>query len=1041
MVVGTDRSVAVLVREGTTLRLGAEVPLPAGVRALAVTGGQAWLACEDDRLRVVDVRDPSAPQVIASEALAANGIEVSGGVLIASTPEGLVTRRLPEMGASGPALVVPRGNVALDDAAKGLTAFRRGVLVAAGLTGAQFVSLDDATHPVRIRQAVVGLALRQVERTGQDVFTLDGQSLAVGVERTDGRIDRDTTRTSRLAALGNTERFAVSPRRLWTVSGGKVSSVELPAAEAPASLLLGSATVDVSGDEQRAVVAMGAAGAAVVGVDAAGTLRRAALMPDTPTSAVALDGALALLGGPSGLAVVDVSDVRAPVRLTSVPTAGPVRRVRLAGRLALVSQALAGVELWDVTQPAAPVLLGTLPAPRAEDAILAAGHVVVSDGIGGVKTFPLPAAAIGPVARLLPGVAEVEPGAALEIAAVASGVGVDDAELLLGEQVLGPLDEAGPRARFRVPLQATDGHELSFLLRVRSATDAESLSAPRRVRVTRASALPSPPTIALSGLDPNQTYTAASGAMFTVSATYSGGMSPLALRARWAGHELGPLPILWTGYASGLVRLPVVAAETTGPLEVVLVDAAGRAVSVSTQLRITAPGAAPTAPTGLPTTLYAGPYINSISLNASGGGAFSLRLELNGSVVGRAESNTQGSLNLPVNLVLPSELAGTQVTLAAVTEDALGRQARTERVYTVLPDTWMPTVSLSGLVASVVERTTRGISLSAQYPPGHHARSLRLLANGVEIASTSGTSLYKSYTFPSAAQVPQILFEAVATDHLGREGRVSSTVNVLPDLAPQVDAWVQGEPLLTGAPFSVCGKALDDVQVTSARLLLGQEVVWQCNAGWWSCATSGACFTRTMPIVSSVEVRMEATDSAGQTSSQSRTYPVAQDQPPIVRAWASREPLFVGAPFEACVNSHDDLGLTNLKLKVGETIVWQCTGTGCSNPSTRCVEATAPEADIVVLSAEATDSSGRTTATSRSYTVEPDRLPEVEPWAEGKPLTAGMPYPVCAKALDDVKVSNLKLRVGEGRPGSATARARPGGSASTGRRPSRPRYR
>ncbi|MET0405376.1 MAG: Ig-like domain-containing protein, partial [Cystobacter sp.] len=1014
LLAGTDRSLAVLVREGSELRLGAEVPLPAGVRALAAAGGRVWVACEDDRLRVVDVRDPSTPRVIASEALAASGVEVSGGVLIASTPEGLVTRRLPVQGASDAALAVQVGSVPLDDAARGLTAFRRGVLVAAGLTGAQGVSLEDPSRPERIRQVVAGLALRQVERTGQDVFTLDGQSLAVGVERVDWRIERDTTRTSRLVALGNTERFAVSPRRLWTASGGKVSTVALPEADAPASLLLGSATVDISGDESLAVVALGASGAAVVGVDAAGTLWRASLVADAHADAVALEGTLAVLGGPSGLAIVDVSDVSAPVRRASVPTAGPVRRVRLAGRLALVSEGMAGVELWDLTVPGAPVLRATLPTPRAEDAILAAGHVVVADGLGGVKVFPLPSAAIAPGVRLLPGVEALEPGAALEVAAVTSGVGLDDAELLLDGQVLQLLDAAAPRARFRVPSQEVLGRELSFQVRVRSATGAQALSAPRRVRVVRFSELPPAPQLTLHNPSPSGVTSVASAAMLYFHVNRSGGLEPSSLRARWAGHELGPLSLNY--YGEGFVRMPVVAADTTAPFEVVFTDAAGRSLTRSAQVMVRAPGTtAPTAPTGLPSALYAAPYSNAMQLRATGSVAFSLRLEVNGVQVGRAHSDSEGALNLTSNVVLPpSSPAGAQVTLVAVAEDILGRQTRTERVYTVQPDDWTPSVSLSNLYAPIIERTTRNVSASAQHVPGHKPRSLRLFANGVELATTTGASVSAPYTFADVAQVAQVTFEAVARDHLGREARTSSTVNVQPDMPPQANAWVEeGAPLLTGSQFRVCGWAEDDVRVTRSRLLLGTEVLWECNSDYYPCSTSGICFRHTVPLTaSSVEVSMEATDSSGQTSVHHKSYPVTQDQPPVVQVSVAHEPLVQGEPFQACVNASDDVGLSSVRLKVGEAIVWQCSGSACAQ-TTQCVAATAPQSDRVVLSAEVTDTSARTTTASREYAVQVDQRPSVRVWASREPLIRGAPFEACVNASDDVNLTGLRLKVGE----------------------------
>ena len=89
LLVGTDRSLAVLVRRGDSLGIAQELSLPAGVRAMAVADGRVWLSCTDDKLRWVDVRNPEAAQVIATEPFPARALEVSGGLLLATTVEGI----------------------------------------------------------------------------------------------------------------------------------------------------------------------------------------------------------------------------------------------------------------------------------------------------------------------------------------------------------------------------------------------------------------------------------------------------------------------------------------------------------------------------------------------------------------------------------------------------------------------------------------------------------------------------------------------------------------------------------------------------------------------------------------------------------------------------------------------------------------------------------------------------------------------------------------------------------------------------------------
>ncbi|HZH77483.1 MAG TPA: hypothetical protein VEY88_15775, partial [Archangium sp.] len=465
------------------------------------------------------------------------------------------------------------------------------------------------------------------------------------------------------------------------------------------------------------------------------------------------------------------------------------------------------------------------------------------------------------------------------------------------------------------------------------------------------------------------------------------------------------------------MRLPVVAADHTAPLEVVLMDAAGRTRSRSLQLKVTAPGTAPTAPTGLPSVLYASPYHNAVRPTASSGTAFSLRVELDGVVVASQDSSGT-SLTLSSNLVLPPSSVGTQVTLTAVAEDVLGREARTSQVYTVQPDDMKPTVSLSGIGSTAIERTSYYVYVYAGYPPGHQVRSVRLFANGVEILSTTSTYTSRYYTFASAAQVPQVVFKAVAVDHLGREAEATQTVNVLTDTPPYVSAWVTGEPLIRGTTFTVCGSAFDDVQLSSARLLLGNEVLFQCS--YYCPYHPSPCFTRTVPAASSLEVRMEATDNRGQASVKTVTYPIQPPPPPNVKV-STKGALITGRPYEACVLVSGYTPLARISLSAGGETFWSCNGNACTRNQEFCVSHVAPLTGSLVLGAEAVDVDGLSGAATQTYAVEADLQPptiQVVNVFQAQPpdfLIAGTPNHSIfyASATDDSHLRSMKLLVGE----------------------------
>ncbi len=258
LVVGTDLGLTTFFADPFNgwLKAGT-LSLAAPVRSLAVAGGLAYVACADGRLRVVDVREPRTPRQTGAALLDASALTVSGGVLYAATAGGVELVPLPAPAGSATAA---KASLVLPDLPQGLATYRRGVFAAATTAGVQEVDFGIATLPVVVGPVAAGTGVAQVERVGQTVFYLDGTSLHARLEKANGTFASvNSTLSQGLTALGNVQRFSAAPGRVWSVAGGAVGTVSL-ATGATSSLVLGTGTVDVAGDESRAVVALGTGG-------------------------------------------------------------------------------------------------------------------------------------------------------------------------------------------------------------------------------------------------------------------------------------------------------------------------------------------------------------------------------------------------------------------------------------------------------------------------------------------------------------------------------------------------------------------------------------------------------------------------------------------------------------------------------------------------------------------------------------------------------------------------------------------------------------
>lgn len=121
-------------------------------------------------------------------------------------------------------------------------------------------------------------------------------------------------------------------------------------------------------------------------------------LPSYGNSVAVRDGWAFVAGGPGGLHVVDVSNVRQPRVVTSLPLQGNANDIVLDGSLAYIAAGDAGVHVVDVTVPQAPALVGSADTPGSAIALRIAGQLLfVADGAAGLQVLSVadPAAPAG----------------------------------------------------------------------------------------------------------------------------------------------------------------------------------------------------------------------------------------------------------------------------------------------------------------------------------------------------------------------------------------------------------------------------------------------------------------------------------------------------------------------------------------------------------------------------------------------------------------------------------------------------------------------
>jgi hypothetical protein len=125
--------------------------------------------------------------------------------------------------------------------------------------------------------------------------------------------------------------------------------------------------------------------------------------PFGPATAAAASGSYAFYGAGTSVGVADVSDPSAPQAVASVWVKGIVHAIALQGSLAFVAAGRGGLQVIDVSNPLAPVPLGSVPPPQpygeALSVAVAGSYAYLAVGDAGMQVFdvsnPAAPAAVG----------------------------------------------------------------------------------------------------------------------------------------------------------------------------------------------------------------------------------------------------------------------------------------------------------------------------------------------------------------------------------------------------------------------------------------------------------------------------------------------------------------------------------------------------------------------------------------------------------------------------------------------------------------------
>lgn len=496
--------------------------------------------------------------------------------------------------------------------------------------------------------------------------------------------------------------------------------------------------------------------------------------------AVAVAGNYAYVAaGVAGLQVVDVSNRAAPFVAGALDTPGEARDVAVAGGVAYVADGAGGLRAIDVSAPSSPAQLGFIDTPGdAQGVVVYSGRAYVADGSGGLAIIdvndPASPRAAGTFATAAAARAvDVSAGFALVATAAPAGTDAGTVEVI---------DVTNPAAPHLAGSVAAQGDPADLIARDRFAYVASSV---RGMRVVDFSTPGRPVVVQNDGGFFNMTGVAAFGRYaFFAAAPFDFGSPVYDLDDPSRPRSTGQLNFAQpTGYAGTGIAVDAAHVYTTAYSDVA--GAGGRASRLFIG-RYQEPQ---------PDPVDAGRVAPTVSLTAPSNGDMTTEGAWL-TVTAAASDDVQVAAvrfvanGVPVapDIVAPFEfnyivpVNALSVTLSAVAFDFAGNSSESPPVTLSVDADPPPVVEIWSPVEG--EQLTQGLTaeISAFASDNGSITKMEYFVNGTpaqDLRLSSG-----SVTINVPLDISELTLEARATDDLGRTGSATRTYAVVPYTGP-----------------------------------------------------------------------------------------------------------------------------------------------------------------------------------------------------------------------------------------------------------------
>lgn len=416
---------------------------------VAVSGFYAYVADSASGLQVIDVSNPANPQIIGSADTpdTARGVAVSGDYAFVADGYSGGLQVIDVSNPANPQIIGSRDTLG---SAYGVTVVGLTAYVADGGNGLQVIDISVPSNPQIIGAVGTPGYAYSVSISGSYAYVADGSSGLQVIDVSNpsnpqiiGAVETPDHFTEGVAVSGNYAYVADGQHGLQVIDISNPANPKIiGAVDTPGQ------AYNVSVSDNYAYVADEYRGLLVIDVSLTPQIFGFVDTPDWAMG-VALSGSYAYVADDAdGLQVIDVSEPRSPRIIGSVDTPYLAQGVTVSGNYAYVADKASGLQVVNVSNPATPQIVGSVNTPDwAYDVTVSNNYAYVADWDGGLQvidvSIPTNPRIIGSVdtpSRAF-GVAIV--GNTAFVADDASGLQVIDTSNPANPQIIGAVDTPG----------------------------------------------------------------------------------------------------------------------------------------------------------------------------------------------------------------------------------------------------------------------------------------------------------------------------------------------------------------------------------------------------------------------------------------------------------------------------------------------------------------------------------------------------------------------------------------------------------------------